>query len=149
MKVPSALAFTVAASELSGLYKRMVTGLLARTRPVITGAGKGVGVNVGRGVGVAVDTFPMVRLAPPVDGISTRILSPFETRALHSIITSPACKPLALNVNAVPPTVALFPLLPAIARMKLPFWGPLIAATGSAPNRFVTTMLLTSTRAGL
>ena len=78
MKVPSALAFSVAASELSALYKRMVTGLLAMTCPVITGAGKGVGVNVGNGVdvgaGVGVDTFPfIVRVAAPRDKMLTRV----------------------------------------------------------------------------
>ena len=85
MKVPFALAFSVAASELSALYKRMVTGLLARTCPVITGAGKGVGVDVGAGVGVCVGIFPMVRFAAPVDKILIRVLSPFEIRAVHSM----------------------------------------------------------------
>jgi len=85
VNVPSALAVSVVAIELSALYKRMMTGLLARTCPVITGAGKGVEVNVGAGVGVSVDTFPMVRFAAPVDKILIRVLSPFEMRAVHSM----------------------------------------------------------------
>ena len=95
MKVPFELAFSVTASELSALYKRMVTGLLAITCPAITGAGKGVGVDVGNGVevgsGVEVDvnvgvgTLPTVKVAAPVDGILTRVPFPFETRAVHSI----------------------------------------------------------------
>ena len=80
LKVPSALATTVAATELSGLYKRMVTGLLASTCPVTTGADKGVGVGVG------VSSFPLiVRIAGPRDKILVRTPSPLETRAVHSM----------------------------------------------------------------
>ena len=40
------------------------------------------------------------------------------------------------------------PLLPAMATIKLPPCGPLIATAASAPNRFVTAILLTSTMLG-
>jgi hypothetical protein len=49
------------------------------------------------------------------------MLSPFETRAVHSIAVCPACKPVTLKVKAAPLVVALLPLLAAIATMKLPF----------------------------
>ena len=55
MKVPSGLAFVVAANELSALYKLIVTALLALTCPFTAPTGKGVGeasgVNVNVGVG--------------------------------------------------------------------------------------------------
>jgi hypothetical protein len=77
------------------------------------------------------------------------ILSPFDTRAVHSIALWPACNPSTLKVKTAPLAVALFPLLPAIATMKLPPCGPLIATAGSAPKRLVTVMLLTATTPGL
>src|SRR5204863_4431661 len=52
-------------------------------------------------------------------------------------------------VKAAPLLVALLPLLPAIATMKLPFCGPLIATAASAPKRGVTAMLLTSINVAL
>jgi hypothetical protein len=119
--------------------------------PVGVDVGVLVGVALGPAVrvGVAVPPF-MVRLVP-VDGIWVSTLSPFDTRAVHSIAVWPAARPLTLNVNAAPLVVALLPLLPAIATMKLPFAGPLIATAASAPNRGVTMMLLlvTSTRLAL
>ena len=218
LNVPSGLAVTDAASELSALYKPTVTGLLARTCPVSVAAGSGVGeatgvdVNVGVGetsgvnvceavgvgdsigvdvsvgvgdtsgvdvnigvgdtsgvdvnvvvgdtsgvdvkmgvgdsTGVEVGTIPATVRLVPVEGRSVSILSPFETRALHSIALCPACKPLTLKVNTTPLVVALLPLLPAIATMKLPFCVPLIAVTGSAPKRPPTTMLLASSKFG-
>src|SRR5258705_13065380 len=81
VKVPSELAFTVAANELSVLYKLTVTGLLAFTCPVRDPGGIGVadavgvdvkvgvgdksGVNVNEGVGdtVGVDGFVVAAVA--------------------------------------------------------------------------------------
>lgn len=119
--------------------------------PVSAGAeevGVGVGDSAAVGVEVGVAVSTMVRLVP-VEGRLVSILSPFDTRAVHSIALWPACKPLALKVKAAPLVVALLPLLPAMATMKLPFCGPLIATAGSAPKRLVTRMLLTSTRLAL
>ena len=45
--------------------------------------------------------------------------------------------------------MALFPLLPAIAMMKLPFCGPLTTVTESVPKRLVAVMLDISTNVGL
>jgi hypothetical protein len=121
--------------------------------PVSTGADEvGVGVGdsavVGVEVGVGVGVPVTVRLVP-VEERLVSILSPFDTRAVHSIALWPACKPLTLNVKAAPLVVALFPLLPAIATMKLPFCGSLIATAGSAPKRLVAVMLLTWITLGL
>jgi hypothetical protein len=112
---------------------------------------EGVGVKVGAAVGVKVGVVGLsltFRLAP-VNATSVRILSPLETRALQSTALCPACRPLAPKVNAAPPFVALLPLLPATATMNVPFWGPLIATTESAPKRLVTVMLLTSNKLAL
>lgn len=206
LKVPSGLAFTVAANELSALYKLTVTGLLASTSPVRDPEGIGVGdasgvdvnvgvgetsgvnVNVGVGdstgvevavadpsgvevavadpsgvevavadpsgvevtigvgdsIGVDVGVTPVtVRLAA-VEGRFVSTLSPLETRAVHSIADWPACRAVTVKVNTVPLVVALLPLLPAIATMKLPFAGPLIAVAASAPKRPATRILLAS-----
>lgn len=108
-----------------------------------------VGDSTGEGVKVGVAPFPlMVRLAE-VEGRVVRTLFPCETRAIHSIADCPACNPLTLKLKAAPLVVALLPLLPAIATMKLPFCGVVNAAAGSGPKRFVTTMLFTSTRLAL
>jgi hypothetical protein len=120
--------------------------------PVSAGAeevGVGVGDSAAVGVDVGVGTSPTTVRLVPVEGRLVSILSPFDTRAVHSIALWPACKPLALKVKAAPLVVALLPLLPAMATMKLPFCGPLIATAGSAPKRLVTRMLLTSTRLAL
>jgi hypothetical protein len=109
----------------------------------------GVKEGIGVGVNVGVTALPTIIKLVPVEGIDVRILSPFETRAVHSIAVCPACRPVAVNVKAAPLVVALFPLLPAIATMKLPFCGPLVATAGSAPKRLVTVMLLTSTKLAL
>lgn len=116
-----------------------------------TGVEVNVAVGDSTGVGVKVGVAPLpatVRLVP-VEVIWVRILSPFETRAVHSIAVCPACKPVTLKVNTAPLVVALLPLLPAIATMKLPFWGPLIAMAGSAPNRLAAAILLTPITLGL
>lgn len=134
LNVPSGLAFVWAAREASGLKRRIVTSLLEMTRPLITGSAGGV----------AVSAFPKMVSVSGIYKILSRELSPFETRARHSILVCPACKPLALKVKAVPLEVAFLPLLPAIARIKLPFDGPLIADTGSAPKRPETVKLLIS-----
>ena len=60
----------------------------------------------------------------------------------------PACNPVAEKVNAGPLVVALFPLLPAMATIKLPFCGPLTTITASVPNRPLSVMLPTLTRDG-
>jgi hypothetical protein len=124
--------------------------------PVSAGAeevGVGVGdptdVGVAEGVEVGVGTSPTTVRLVPVEERLVSILSPFDTRAVHSIALWPACKPLALKVKAAPLVVALFPLLPAMATMKLPFCGSLIATAGSAPKRLPAVMLLTCTRLGL
>jgi hypothetical protein len=112
---------------------------------VEVGDSKGVGVDVN----VAVGALPiMVRLAG-VDGSEVRILSPFETRAVHSMVACPACKALALKVKADPLVTALLPLLPAMATMKVPFCGSLTAAAASAPKRLPTAILLTCTKPAL
>jgi hypothetical protein len=120
--------------------------------PVSTGAeevGVGVGDSAVVGVEVGVGVLPVTVRLVPVEERLVSILSPFDTRAVHSIALCPACKPLALKVKAAPLVVALFPLLPAIATMKLPFCGSLIATAGSAPKRLAAVMLLTWTRLGL
>ena len=61
----------------------------------------------------------------------------------------PTCNPFAENVKAAPLVVALFPLLPAMATIKLPFCGPLTTVTESVPKRLVAVMLATSTIVGL
>lgn len=102
----------------------------------------GVGVSVSVGVGELPRTLSPV----PVEGRSESTLSPLETRTVHSSAVCPACRPFTSKVNAVPLVVALLLLLPAIATMKLPFCGPLMAVTGSAPKRLVLLILLDSTR---
>ena len=102
----------------------------------------GVGVSVSVGVGELPRTLSPV----PVAGRSESTLSPLETRTVQSSAVCPACKPLTSKVNTVPLAVALLLMLPAIATMKLPFCGPLIAVTGSAPKRLATRMLLASTK---
>ena len=102
----------------------------------------GVGVSVSVGVGVA----PRIARSVPVAGRSESTLSPLETRTLQSSAVCPACRPFTSKVNAVPLVVALLLLLPAIATMKLPFCGPLMAVTGSAPKRLAMLILLDSTR---
>jgi hypothetical protein len=108
-----------------------------------------VGVNVRTGVGVAVETLPrMVRLLG-TDKIVVSTFAPVETRAVQSIGVWPACWLLMSKVKAVPPAVALWPLLPAIATMTIPPNGPLIATTGSAPKRLVGTILFAQPRVAL
>jgi hypothetical protein len=109
----------------------------------------GVGDSAAVGVEVGVGVPPVTVRLVPVEERLVRILSPFDTRAVHSIALCPACKPLALKVKAAPLAVALFPLLPAIATMKLPFCGSLIATAGSAPKRLAAVILLTWIRLGL
>jgi len=113
----------------------------------------GVGVNVDGGgppgVGVGVGVLPRTTRLAPTNASSVRRLSPLETRALQLTADWPAVKPVTLKVNTVPSVVALLPLLPAIATMKLPFCGSLIAETESLPNKLATEMLLTLTRLAL
>ena len=92
--------------------------------PVSAGAeevGVGVGDSAVVGVEVGVGVLPVTVRLVPVEGRLVSILSPFETRAVHSMALWPACKPLTLNVKAAPLVVALLPLLPAMATIKLPF----------------------------
>ena len=102
---------------------------------------EGVDVNVGVG------PVPVIVKVVPTESISVRILSPFETRASHSIAVCPATKPVTLKVNTAPLVVALFPLLPAMAKIKLLACASLTATTGSVPKSDVATGLPTSTRA--
>lgn len=117
----------------------------------VSGAGDGVAVAVGVGdstdvgVTVGVGSFPRIVRLVGMNPIWVSTLLPVETRALHSSAVWPACKPLTLKLNAAP-LVARLPWLPAIAIMKLPPCGPLIATAESAPKRLVTAMLLTSAR---
>lgn len=142
--VPSGSDVDVAVGDESGSGVEVSVGV-APGSEVDVGDSKGVGVEVN----VAVGAIPiMVRLAA-VDGRAVRILSPFETRAVHSMVACPACRALALKVNAGPLVVALLPLLPAMATMKVPFCGSLIAAAASAPKRPPTTILLTCTKPAL
>ncbi len=90
-----------------------------------------------------------VRDAGPRDGMPVSNPAPLETCAVHSIEDCPVCKPFALKVKTVPLVVARLPLLPAMAKTKLPFCGPLIAVAGSLPKSVATVILLTSTSAGL
>src|SRR5689334_4322209 len=117
---------------------------------VAVGGTPGVGVDVGGGgppgVGVGVGVLPRITRLAPTNGSSVRRLSPAETRALQSMADWPSFKPVRLKVNTVPSVVALLPLLPAIATMKLPFCGPLMATTESFPNKPATEMLITCTR---
>jgi hypothetical protein len=103
----------------------------------------GVAVSVGVGVGVSVGKVPTTVTLVPVEGRLVSTLSPLDTRTVQEIALCPACKPVTVKVKADPLVVALFPLLPAIATMKLPFCGPLIATAESAPKRPATAMLLT------
>ena len=50
------------------------------------------------------------------------------------------------KVKTGPLVVALLPLLPAIAKIKLPFCGLLNAVAGSAPNKPAAATLLTATK---
>ena len=102
---------------------------------VAVGVDDGVGVCEAVGVGGSVDGTtnvgvceaggviipPIVRVAGPVEGKEMMLLSPFEARALHSTVVCPDCSALTSKVKAVPLVVALLPLLPATATIKLPF----------------------------
>lgn len=111
--------------------------------PAGVGVEVGVAVLAAVGVGVEVGALPITVRLVPVDERLVRILSPLETRAVHSIALCPSCRPLTLKVKAAPLVVALLPLLPAMATIKLPFCGSLIATAGSGPKRLVERMLLT------
>lgn len=140
LKVPSTLEGTDVAIELSGLYKRMVIALLAKTCPLSKPE---------VGIGVTVGVFPRTVMISAMDAMLSRELTPCETRAVHSMPVWPICIPVTLNVKAVPLAVALLLPLPAIATMKTPFCGPLIAETVSVPKRLEIVMLLDSIRLGL
>ena len=119
------------------MKRLIVTSLLEITRPLITGSEGGFAVNA----------FPKMVNVPGIYKILSRELSPFETRARHSISACPVVNPFTLKVKAAPLEVAFWPLLPAIARIKLPFEGPLIADTGFTPKRPAMVMLLISIKA--
>lgn len=112
-------------------------------KEVGVGDSTGVGVSKGVGVKVAVGKLPTTVRLVPVDERLVSTLSPLETRTVQVIALCPACRPVAVKVNAVPLVVALLPLLPAIATMKLPFCGSLIAIAASAPKRLVTAIFPT------
>ena len=144
---PSGVEVKVGAGEPSGVDVKVGAGEPSGVDVRVgTGDPSGVGVNGGNGVGVSVGVVPVTVTLVPVEESDVRVLSPLETRALHSTALCPACKPVTLKINAVPPAVALLPLLPAIATMKVPFCGPLIATAASAPKSPLTTILLTSSR---
>ena len=113
---------------------------------VSPGCDVAVGVSPGAGVEVAVGPLPVTVRFIPVDGREVNTLFPCETRTVHSMAVSPACKAVTLKVNAAPLVTALFPLLPAIAMMKTPGCGVFMATTASAPKRLVTTGVPTLTR---
>lgn len=145
LKEPSALARVEAINELLGSYRRTVTGLLAKTCPITTGAEEGVGEAIGVGVIIAPDTDKFAGTW----GISVKRLSPLETRAVHTTVDCPICTPFKLKVRAMPLVTARLPLLPAIATMNCPFCGLVMAVTASAPNKSVTAKLLASNKGGL
>ena len=114
----------------------------------VSGVTDPVGVDVNVNVGVP---RIIVRVAAPVEGKEVRLPSPIETRAVQSIEVSATCpkdtpKAVTLNVKAVPLVVALLPLLPAIAKTKLPLCELLNAVAGSVPNKPAAAMLLTATK---
>ena len=104
-----------------------------------------VGDSAGVGVDVAVGAVPVTVRFVPVDGRVVRTLVPVDTRAVQLIAVCPACRPVTLNVKAGPLVVALLPLLPAIAKIKVPFCELLNAVAGSAPNKPAAATLLTAT----
>lgn len=71
---------------------------------VVVGVGDPTDVGVDVGLGVPPRTVRLVE----TNAISVSTLLPVETRALHSNVVWPACKPFALKVKAAP----LFALLP-------------------------------------
>ena len=98
-----------------------------------------VGVSVAEGcVAVGVAVPPRIVNVSVTNGMSVRVLFPCETRALHSIVVCPACKPFTLNVNTVPLVVALLPSLAATATIKLCAPGPFTTDTVSGPKREAT-----------
>ena len=111
-----------------------------------SGVALGVGEKIGVEVIVGVGKIPRTLRLAPIEGRAVSTLSPLETRTVQSNAVCPACKPFKSKVNAVPLVVALLLLLPATATMKLPFSGPLIAVTGSAPKRLATVILPASTK---
>jgi hypothetical protein len=118
---------------------------------VAVGEATGVAVSDSTGVGVkvAVGPLPATVSVVPVESMFVRMLSPFETRAVHSTGVCPASRPVTLKENASPLVVALLPLLPAMAKMKLPTWSALTATTGSSPKSDVATGPPTATRLAL
>jgi len=140
LNVPSVFADVEAASEVSGLYKLIVTPLLARTCPVSIGdAGEDgddeAGVEVGAGAGAGTEAGSIMVRLMGTESISVRALFPTDTRAAHLISVCPACRPVTSKVNTAPSVVAFWPLLPAMATMKLPFCGSKVATAGSVPKR--------------
>jgi hypothetical protein len=129
-------------------------GVSTGVEGVPTGVGVSTGVEtvptgVGDSNGVGVGALPIIVKLVPMEGRFVRTLSPLETRAVHSIADWPACRAVTVKVNTVPLVVALLPLLPAIATMKLPFCGSLIAVAASVPKRPAMTMLLDFSKAAL
>src|SRR5574341_848210 len=108
-----------------------------------------VGDPTGVAVCVAVGALPVIVTVVPVEEIDVSTLLPVETRAVHSTEVCPACSAVTVKVKTGPLVVALLPLLPAIATMKLPFCGSFIAAAASAPKRDPIVMLLTDSSVAL
>jgi len=142
LNVPSVFVDVEAASEVSGLYKLIVTPLLARTCPVSSGDDDGEDGGdeedddeVGAGAGAGAEVVSRTVRLMGTESISVRALFPMETRAAHLISVCPACKPVTSKVNTAPSMIAFWPLLPAIATMKLPFCGSKVATAGSVPKR--------------
>src|SRR5262249_19821598 len=80
-----------------------------------------VGVGDSTAVEIAVGAVPVMVTSAPVEGRAVRSLFPVETRTVHSTEVCPACNPVTSKVKTGPLVVALFPLLPAIATIKVPF----------------------------
>jgi hypothetical protein len=87
-----------------------------------TGVEVSVGFSVPTGVGVkvAVGALPLIVTTAPDEERGVSTLLPVETRTVHSTELCPACNAVTLKVKAGPLVVALLPLLPAMATMKLP-----------------------------
>lgn len=131
-----------------GMFVGVSVGVLVG---VYVGVLVGVGVSVEVGVGVCeavgvIISPPIVKAAGPVEGSGMRLPSPFETRAVHSTEVCPTWRAMTLKVKAAPLAVALWPLLPAIATIKVPFCGSLIAPAASVPKRLPIVILLAVSR---
>jgi hypothetical protein len=139
----------VGVSDAAGVSD-VAVGEASGVNDVAVGETTGVAVSepTAVGVNVAVGPLPVTVSVVPTHSISVRMLSPFETRAVHSTVVCPATRPVTLKLKTSPLVVALLPLLPAMAKIKLPT-PSFTATTGSSPNSDVATGSPTLTRPAL